>query len=75
MFCTTECWSCEDKNCEHYVSKENLYFENKQLKDRINKVSQLRKVLNNIILDMLPFDIAEQVQDLFDEILKGDSDE
>lgn len=37
MFCTTECCSCEDKNCEHYISKEKLYFENQQLKERINK--------------------------------------
>ena len=33
MFCTTECWSCEDKNCEHYISKQELYFENQQLKE------------------------------------------
>lgn len=37
MFCTTECWDCEDRNCEHYISKSKLYFENQQLKDRIDK--------------------------------------
>lgn len=35
MFCTTECWNCEDKNCEHYISKQELYFENQQLKEDI----------------------------------------
>lgn len=34
MFCTTECWNCEDKNCEHYISKQELYFENQQLKEK-----------------------------------------
>jgi len=36
MFCTTECWNCEDKNCEHYISKQELYFENQQLKRNCN---------------------------------------
>jgi len=37
VFCTTECWNCEDRNCEHYISKSKLYFENHQLKDRIEE--------------------------------------
>lgn len=38
MFCTTECWDCEDKSCEHYRSKHDLYFENKKLKKTLNKI-------------------------------------
>ena len=37
MWCTTECWDCEDKTCEHYVSKRDLYFENKELKKELEK--------------------------------------
>ena len=49
--------------------------ENKELHNKIDKVVKLRKILNNEILDALSFDIAEEVQDLFDEILKGDKNE
>lgn len=47
MFCTTECWSCEDKSCEHYISKEKLYFENQQLQERINKAIDILKLCNS----------------------------
>lgn len=32
-----------------------------------NIIESLRKILNNVVLDELPFDIAEQIQDLFDK--------
>ena len=32
MWCTTECWNCEDKTCDSYRSKQDLYWENKDLK-------------------------------------------
>ena len=32
MWCTTECWNCEDKTCDSYKSKQDLYWENKDLK-------------------------------------------
>ena len=39
-------------------------------KDKIiKKVIQLRKELDNTMLDLLPYDVAERVHDLFDEIL------
>lgn len=39
-------------------------------KDKIiEKVIQLRKELDNTMLDLLPYDVAERVHDLFDEIL------
>ena len=47
MFCTTECWDCEDKSCEHYRSKRDLYFENKKLKGVIETYEILIKA-NNI---------------------------
>lgn len=36
-----------------------------ELEDKLENVKELRKILNNEMLDYLPFDIAEQVQDLF----------
>lgn len=44
MFCTTECWDCEDKSCEHYRSKRDLYFENKKLK---NTWKELKNYIDN----------------------------
>ena len=61
------------KDIKDYVIK--LEQENKELHNKIDKVVKLRKILNNEILDALSFDIAEEVQDLFDEILKGDKNE
>ena len=46
---------------------DTLEKQNQKYKEVIDK---LIKILNNEILDMLPFDIAEEVQGLFDEILK-----
>lgn len=37
MFCTTKCWNFEYKNCEHYISKSSLYFENIILKEKLEK--------------------------------------
>lgn len=37
MFCSTECWNCNDKSCEHYIDKKDLYFENKDLNNKISK--------------------------------------
>ena len=33
MFCTTECWDCNDRTCEHYVDKTKLYFDGKDMSD------------------------------------------
>lgn len=46
MWCTTECWDCEDRKCEHYISKTELYFENQKKDKEIEK-------LHNIINDLL----------------------
>lgn len=40
MFCTTECWDCEDRNCKHYISKTELYFENQRLEENWNELKQ-----------------------------------
>jgi hypothetical protein len=40
MWCSTECWDCEDKTCEHYKSKLDLYFENKKLTNNWNELKQ-----------------------------------
>ena len=61
------------KHIKEYVIK--LEQENKELHNKIDKVVKLRKILNNETLDALSFDIAEEVQDLFDKILKGDGNE
>ena len=49
MWCTTQCWECEDRKCEHYISKTELYFENQRLKDKLqqkeNKEKEIRKYI------------------------------
>ena len=40
MWCSTECWDCEDKNCEHYRSKLDLYTENKKLTNNWNELEE-----------------------------------
>lgn len=47
MWCTTECWNCEDRKCEHYISKTELYFENEKLKHIINDLRELLKRYQN----------------------------
>ena len=39
MFCTTECWDCNDRTCEHYVDKIKLYFENENNKKEIERLN------------------------------------
>ena len=45
--------------------------ESKMLLDYINQLEtnrdELKKILNNEVLDTLPFDVAEQVHNLFEE--------
>ena len=48
MWCTTECWECEDRKCEHYISKTELYFENQKKGKEIER-------LNNIINELDKF--------------------
>ena len=52
MFCTTECWDCNDMSCKHFISKSSLYFENVQLHQRIDKTlkyieNQKKKMYKN----------------------------
>lgn len=51
MFCTTECWSCEDKSCKNYIDKTELYFENQKLKEKNEKLetnwNELKKYIDN----------------------------
>lgn len=49
MFCSNECWNCNDKSCEHYIDKQDLYFKNKELKNKIfNAIIILKKVNVNM---------------------------
>lgn len=41
MWCTTECWNCEDKTCEHYISKQDIYFKYKQSQSNWNSLREL----------------------------------
>ena len=43
MFCSTECWDCEDRKCEHYIDKTKLYFENQRLKDQLQQKENIIK--------------------------------
>lgn len=49
MWCTTECWDCEDRKCEHYISKTELYFENQRLKDQLQQEENIRKEVREYI--------------------------
>lgn len=49
MWCTTECWDCEDKKCEHYISKSELYFENKRLEDQLQQKENKEKEIREYI--------------------------
>jgi len=49
MFCTTECWDCEDRKCEHYISKTELYFENQRLKDQLQQKENIIKEVREYI--------------------------
>lgn len=40
MWCTTECWNCEDKTCEHYISKQDIYFKYKQSQSNWNSLRE-----------------------------------
>jgi len=53
MWCTTECWSCEDKTCEHYIDKTQLYFKNKQLEEEIKQLKEERENLIHIVANKI----------------------
>lgn len=38
----------------------------------IERIKKMRKTLNNEMLDYLPYDIAEEIQDLFEEMLESE---
>lgn len=46
MWCTTECWNCENKTCEHYISKQDIYFKYNKLRYNWNS---LKEWLGNLI--------------------------
>lgn len=43
MWCTTECWNCEDKTCEHYFSKQDIYFKYKKIESNWNTLFEYAK--------------------------------
>ena len=43
MWCATECWDCEDKTCEQYFSKKDIYFKYKQLQSNWNSLREWLK--------------------------------
>lgn len=53
MWCSTECWDCEDKKCEHYISKTELYFENQQLKYQLQQKENKEKEIKECIKEFL----------------------
>ncbi len=69
MWCTTECWNCEDKTCEHYFSKQDIYFKCKKIENNrdkaLEKISKLKSFLPNEIPSWL---------DELEEILVGDGE-
>ena len=51
MFCDTNCWSCEDKNCKFYKSKQELFFEVKDYKLIIDEAIKYIKKLDDDYTD------------------------
>ena len=62
----------------NYLNWYKTDLQKKTAKTKINKykniLKNLKKILNNEILDLLPFDIAEEIQNLFDEFNKIESE-
>ena len=90
MWCTTECWNCEDKTCEHYISKQDIYFKYKTLLSNWNSLrewledennQQYSKFIpnysiNNWVLDKMN-ELESKIKRQEEEIkkLKGEADE
>lgn len=51
MWCTTECWDCEDRKCEHYISKTELYFENQKKDKEIEKLNNIIKSARDLFYE------------------------
>lgn len=66
MWCTTECWDCEDKKCEHYVSKTQLYFERLDYKKRIDAALNEIQYIIDYGFDYDGFVTAESLKGLID---------
>ena len=70
MWCTTECWDCEDRKCEHYISKTELYFENQRLKDKLqqkeNIIKEVREYVNTD-KNCIPKHIKDYINNLLDK--------
>lgn len=66
MFCTTECWNCEDIKCENYISKQELFFDNQLLK---SVIVEIRDVLNNQ-MDYREFvDVVNAIEEILDKVV------
>lgn len=58
MWCTTECLKCEDKDCEHYMT-------------RTEKIqTQYLKFIINLGYDYDGFDTVEDLKNLIDELIR-----
>lgn len=84
MWCTTECWDCEDKKCEHYVSKTELYFKNKNHEAHVKEALDKIQYIIDYGFDYDGFNTVESLKGLIDmmvdyakdarSILKNDTD-
>ena len=78
MFCSTECWDCEDRKCEHYIDKTKLYFENQRLKDQLqqkeNIIKEVREYIkqNEFYLDYKTGACIKGVMPLLEILDKGE---
>lgn len=65
MWCTTECWNCEDKTCEHYISKQDIYFKYKQSQSNWNSLREYAKDEFKKYPDGFITSIVEKYNDCF----------
>lgn len=68
MWCTTECWSCNDKSCEHYRDKQDVWLENMALKHVLNKFTDWMQEWHDII--DAPDTYEEGIIDCLDDCLE-----
>lgn len=43
MWCTNDCWNCEDNKCEHYINKKEIYFKYEKLQSNWNSLREYYK--------------------------------
>lgn len=70
MWCTTECWNCNDKSCEHYRDKQDVWLENMAIKYVLNEFNNWMKEWRGMIdaPDMYEEGIIDALDDCLEKL-------